>query len=92
MDIKISVSFVPAAKIRQLNKDLRGKDYTPAVLSFPYFEKLESEMILGEILISRSEARKLAKREKNTEKEQIEALVLHGVKELFSSGELGDLC
>ena len=40
MEVKVSVSFASPKKMQKLNKELRGKSYTPAVLSFPYFEKV----------------------------------------------------
>ena len=85
MEIKVSVSTASAEKIRQLNKKLRGKSYTPAVLSFPYFEEVEGGVLLGEVLICKSEAKKLAAKSKTTEEEQVQALVNHGIKELLSS-------
>lgn len=69
--------------MRELNKKLRGKTYTPAVLSFPYFEKTEDGMLLGEVLICKSEARKLAIRHKVTLEEQINQLVIHGIKHIL---------
>lgn len=101
MEVKVDVSFVPPRKIRELNKKLRGRSYTPAVLSFPYFERvplekqgsrrrrgscyepIEEGLLLGEVLICKGEARKLAKKNKVTEDEQINALIIHGVKRIL---------
>lgn len=85
MEVKVSVSFLSPAKIRHLNKDLRGKSYTPAVLSFPYYEGVEGGVLLGEVLICKSEARKLAKKGKISEEEQVNALVIHGIREILTS-------
>ena len=83
MEIKVTVSFVPPKKIQKLNQELRGKSYTPAVLSFPYYEKTEEGMLLGEVLICKSEARKLAKKNGVTLDEQINQLIVHGTKHIL---------
>lgn len=83
MEVKVSVSFVPPEKMCKLNRELRGKSYTPAVLSFPYFEPTEEGMLLGEVLICKSEARKLAVLNKVTLEEQINQLVIHGIKHIL---------
>ena len=82
MEIKVTVSFVPPRKIQKLNKDLRGKSYTPAVLSFPYYEPTKDGMLLGEVLICKSEAQKLAKKNKVTIEEQINQLIVHGIQHI----------
>lgn len=87
MEVKISVSFVPPKKIQKLNRELRGKSYTPAVLSFPYYEKTEEGMLLGEVLICKSEARKLARKNGVTLDEQINQLVVHGTKHILGVHE-----
>ena len=80
MEIKIAVNFVGPKKMQKLNKELRGKGYTPAVLSFPYYEPVEEGLLLGEVLVCKSEAKKLAKKSKMTLDEQISALVIHGLR------------
>ncbi len=87
MEIKITVSFVPPKKIQKINQEMRGKSYTPAVLSFPYYEKTEEGMLLGEVLICRSEARKLAKKNGVTLEEQINQLIVHGSKHILGVHE-----
>ena len=87
MEVKITVSFVPPKKIQKINQEMRGKSYTPAVLSFPYYEKTEEGMLLGEVLICKSEARKLAKKNGVTLDEQINQLVVHGSKHILGVHE-----
>ncbi len=87
MEVKVSVSFVSPKKIQQLNEGLRGKTYTPAVLSFPYYEKTDEGMLLGEVLICRPEAQKLAKKNGVTLEEQINQLVVHGTKHILGVHE-----
>ena len=66
---------------------MRGKDYTPAVLSFAYYEKTEEGMLLGEVLICRSEAKKLAVKNGVTLEEQVNALAIHGTKHILGIHE-----
>ncbi len=87
MEVKISVSFVSPKKIQKINQETRGKSYTPAVLSFPYFDKTEDGMLLGEVLICKPEARKLAKKNGVTLEEQINALIVHGAKNILGVHE-----
>lgn len=79
----MSVSFVGSRKMQKLNKERRDQSYTPAVLSFPYYEPIEEGLLLGEVLICKSEAKKLAKKNKVTEDEQISALIVHGIKHIL---------
>lgn len=85
MKFVVEVSFLSAGRMRGLNQKWRGKSYVPAVLSFPYFEKTREGMLLGEILISKSEARKLAKKNKVAEEEQVNQLIVHGIRNIVSS-------
>ncbi|MEX0587395.1 MAG: rRNA maturation RNase YbeY [Patescibacteria group bacterium] len=87
MKFTIEANFVSPKKIQQLNRELRGKSYTPAVLSFPYYEKTEEGMLLGEVLICKPEARKLAKKNGVTLDEQINALIVHGSKHILGVHE-----
>jgi len=87
MEAKVTISFVPPRKIRKLNQKLRGKSYTPAVLSFPYYDKTAEGLLLGEVLICKSEARKLAKKNVVTLDEQINDLIVHGTKHILGVHE-----
>jgi len=88
METKIEVNFVSPKKIQRLNKELRGKDYTPAVLSFKYHEPTEEGILLGEVLICKSEARKLAKKNGISEDEQIDALIAHGTRNILRESKV----
>lgn len=103
MKVTVEVNFLSPKKMQELNKKWRGKSYVPAVLSFPYFDKVgpelakedsrqsrgsyyeptEEGMLLGEVLICKQEARKLAKKNKVTEEEQINDLIVHGIKHIL---------
>ena len=87
MKFTVEVSFVPPKKIQRLNKELRGKDYIPAALSFAYYEPQDDGMLLGEVLICKSEAQKLAKKNGVTLDEQINQLVIHGTKHILGVHE-----
>ena len=87
MKIEIQVSFVSPKKIQKINQEMRGKSYTPAVLSFPYYDRTEDGILLGEILICKPEARKLAKKNGVTLDEQINALIVHGTKHILGVHE-----
>ncbi|NIT04439.1 rRNA maturation RNase YbeY [Candidatus Saccharibacteria bacterium] len=87
MKFTVEVNFVSPKEIRGLNRQRRGQNYTPAVLSFSYFEPTDEGMLLGEVLICKSEARKLAKNNEVTVEEQINQLVIHGIKHLIGVHE-----
>lgn len=87
MKFEVEVSFVGPKKMRGFNKEMRGRSYTPAVLSFAYFERIEAGMLLGEVLICKSEAQKLAKKNEVTLEEQINQLVVHGIKRILDAHE-----
>lgn len=61
-DVEVSVSFVDNERIRELNKDYRGKDSVTDVLSFPQYDDFsnivcgESSIPLGDIVISLEKA------------------------------------
>lgn len=87
MKVEITVSFVSPKKIQKINQEMRGKSYTPAVLSFPYYDKTEDGLLLGEVLICKPEARKLAKKNGVTLDEQINQLIVHGTKHILGVHE-----
>ncbi|KKW05590.1 MAG: hypothetical protein UY40_C0014G0012 [candidate division CPR1 bacterium GW2011_GWC1_49_13] len=83
MKFTVEVNFVSPKKMQKLNKEMRGKSYTPAVLSFSYWEPTEDGILLGEVLICKSEAVKMAKKNGVTLEEQINYLALHGTKHIL---------
>ncbi len=87
MKFEVEVNFVGPKRMRELNKEMRGRSYTPAVLSFAYYEPQEDGMLLGEVLICKSEAKKLAKKNEVTFEEQINQLVVHGTKHILGVHE-----
>lgn len=79
-----TIAFISDRKMRELNKQFRGKNSTTDVLSFP-FEADEFEIEadnLGDIVISIEQAKKQAV-ENNLDIElEIKQLILHGILHL----------
>lgn len=78
------IAFVSDNKMRELNKEFRGKKQTTDVLSFP-FEPDEfdaDENFLGDIIISAEQAERQAKENKLSFEREIKQLILHGILHL----------
>lgn len=79
-----TIAFVSDRKMRELNKQFRGKNSTTDVLSFP-FEADEFEIEadnLGDIVISIEQAKKQATENTLTLELEIKQLILHGILHL----------
>ena len=79
-----TIAFISDRKMRELNKQFRGKNSTTDVLSFP-FEPDEfdtDENNLGEIIISAEQAERQAIENHLTFEQEIKQLILHGVLHL----------
>lgn len=79
-----TIAFVSDRKMRELNKQFRGKNSTTDVLSFP-FEADEFEIEadnLGDIVISIEQAQKQADENNLTLELEIKQLILHGILHL----------
>jgi probable rRNA maturation factor len=79
-----TVVFVADRKIRQLNKNFRGKNLVTDVLSFPFeadeFETSEND--LGDIVISAEQAARQAVENELDLEIEIKQLILHGILHL----------
>lgn len=78
------IAFVSDKKMRELNKDFRGKNSTTDVLSFP-FEADEfdaDENNLGDIIISAEQAERQSKENNLDFETEIKQLILHGILHL----------
>ncbi len=79
-----TIAFVSDRKMRELNKQFRGKNSTTDVLSFPFeaddFEPQENT--LGEIVISVEQAERQATENNLTLENEIKQLILHGILHL----------
>ena len=80
----VTVGFVSDRKMRELNKQFRGKNSSTDVLSFPYqAEEFETESeSLGDIVISVEQAKKQSEENALTLETEIKQLILHGVLHL----------
>jgi probable rRNA maturation factor len=79
-----TIAFVSDRKMRELNKEFRGKNSTTDVLSFP-FEADEFDMeesFLGDIIISLEQAQKQANENDLALETEIKQLILHGILHL----------
>lgn len=83
----LSVNLVSEKKIRELNKQYRGKDSVTDVLSFSLMEHGEWNMEQGEdfgdIFICEKQVRRQAKEYKVSGKEEFSRMLVHGVLHLL---------
>ncbi|CAN5209080.1 rRNA maturation RNase YbeY [soil metagenome] len=77
-----TIAFVSDRKMRELNKQFRGKNSTTDVLSFSYeADEFETDN-LGDIVISIEQANKQAAENNLTLELEIKQLILHGILHL----------
>ncbi len=79
----ISISFVGKKRIRDINRDFRGKDKATNVISFPFMDNLPKEKIIGDIIICPSVASKEARKYGNNFVDYIAFLLIHGFLHLL---------
>jgi probable rRNA maturation factor len=86
-EVALSIFVVGERKIRELSKKYLGKDEVTDVLSFSQVEGEETpgedKLILGDVAICYSVAKKQAVKMNKLLDEEIEFLVLHGVLHLL---------
>jgi probable rRNA maturation factor len=75
----ISVALVDETEIQEFNRVYRHKNKITDVLSF----QLDSEDILGEVVICLDQARRQAKEAKKTFKSELQQLTIHGILHLL---------
>ena len=85
---EISLSFVSKDEIHRLNKMYRNVDSHTDVLSFPMIEDLndiddEEELLLGDVVICREQAREQAKEYGHSEEREVVYLFVHSVLHLL---------
>lgn len=82
-DQSITIAFVSDRKMKELNKQFRGKNSTTDVLSFPFEQdEFTTEGYLGDIVISAEQARKQAIENNLNFDTEIKQLILHGILHL----------
>ena len=88
----LSLTFVGDAAMRRLNREHRAKDRTTDVLSFPIYDPFavpkrpargESELLLGDIVISVDVAVRQARAYDAALESEISRLLVHGVAHLL---------
>ncbi|SET63789.1 probable rRNA maturation factor [Salinibacillus kushneri] len=89
---EMSVTFVDNAKIQEVNKDYRGKDYATDVISFAMQDEGEGEMaivgdnlplILGDIIISVDKISEQAQDYEHSFERELGFLAVHGFLHLL---------
>ena len=80
-DSSLTVAFVRDRRIRELNRDFRGKDRATDVLSFPSGDAVGADY-LGDIVISTDAAARQAKEAGHSLDRELNELVIHGVLHL----------
>ena len=83
---EFSLLFTDNEEIRSLNRQFRGKDAATDVLSFSQVEGLEpgeTEVALGDVVVSLERAKEQAAEFSNTFEEEILRLAVHGILHLF---------
>jgi probable rRNA maturation factor len=76
---QISIALVDEKEIKKFNKVYRGKNKITDVLSFI----LDSDQVLGEVLICLSRARRQAEEKNNSYKAELQLLTVHGILHLL---------
>jgi probable rRNA maturation factor len=85
---ELSILFVNADRMRELNKTYRGVDATTDVLSFPQYESYrdfpsELEFPIGDIVIDPQRANDQAKEAGHSLAKELRVLLVHGLVHLM---------
>ena len=86
--VEISVTFVEAEEIRELNRDYRDNDKVTDVLSFPQFDDLNDipdfgEICLGDVVICKDRAMEQAEEFGHSFEREIIYLFTHSILHLL---------
>ncbi|MFA6466858.1 MAG: rRNA maturation RNase YbeY [Patescibacteria group bacterium] len=76
---QISIALLSDKEIRDLNRVYRKKNKVTDVLSF----NMDSDEMLGEVLICLTQAHRQAKAKKNTYRAELQLLTVHGILHLL---------
>jgi probable rRNA maturation factor len=80
----VSVAVVSDARVRELNRTYRRKDYATDVLSFPNTTPSRgTQSFLGDIVIARGVASRQAHDARHSEQTELRVLALHGLLHLL---------
>lgn len=94
-NVEISLSFVTADEIRDLNNNYRNIDKPTDVLSFPLIEDFneigtDEEIMLGDVVICLEKAREQAGEYGHSEEREIVYLFVHSVCHLLGYDHMED--
>lgn len=94
-NVEISLSFVTADEIRDLNNNYRNIDKPTDVLSFPLIEDFneigtDEEIMLGDVVICLEKAREQAEEYGHSEEREIVYLFVHSVCHLLGYDHMED--
>lgn len=92
---RIDLILVNDKTIKDLNSEYRKKDKSTDVISFAYlevteFEKLEGDIIVGDVFISIDTAKKQAKSHNHSIRKELLILFTHGLLHLFGYDHRND--
>ncbi|RJQ35188.1 rRNA maturation RNase YbeY [Candidatus Parcubacteria bacterium] len=76
---QVSIALVSPEEIRELNRVYRNKNKVTDVLSF----ELDSQEILGEVIICLEQAKKQAEEKQKSIKSELQLLLVHGILHLL---------
>ena len=81
----ITIALISDARMRQLNRSFRGKDYATDVLSFPSGPQppARGPRFLGDVVIAKGVARRQAREYGHSEAVELRVLSLHGLLHLL---------
>ncbi|HZT75015.1 MAG TPA: rRNA maturation RNase YbeY [Vicinamibacterales bacterium] len=79
----VTIALVGDARMRQLNRAFRGKDYATDVLSFPADPRPHGPRYLGDIVVATGVARRQAREQGHSEAVELRVLSLHGLLHLL---------
>ena len=83
-NVEISITLTDNERIREINKEWRGKDKPTDVLSFPQDETIGYKYrLLGDVIISLPYAKAQAEEIGLTFKEEVLRLMVHGILHLL---------
>ena len=94
--VEISLSFVSKDEIHRLNRIYRNVDRHTDVLSFPMVEDFneieedDEEILLGDVVICREQAREQAKEYGHSEARELTYLFVHSVLHLLGYDHMED--
>jgi probable rRNA maturation factor len=86
---ELSVLFVTADHIRQLNARFAGEDHPTDVLAFPMMEEEDGALLLGDVVVCPTVADKNATQLGHDLATELEALVVHGTLHLLGYDHQG---